>query len=313
MISADVHTFNAAGETFNVEVTTDDIVNWTIVENIGWLSVVGSTSRIGPGSITLDVSGNTTVYPREADMTIAGHAFHVAQKGRTVEVEYETRVFGTASDYATIEVHPDGNVQWTAVSSDPSWLTIWGDEGCDYDAYGNVVGTGDHTIEYIVTDYVGDGTPRTATITIGDKTVYITQRPYDLSISPSATTVGGNAGAETVGVPATVGQVWDAIATEPWITIESGYDSGTGSGTVRYVFTDNDTGAERSGKIIIAGEAYTITQAARQMVAINVTTRVVTGNGNRERGTAVSPAAAARTTVERALRSQRLPTTAIRS
>ena len=304
MISADGHTFDAAGETFNVDVTTDDIVNWTVVENIGWLSVVGSTSRIGPGSVSLVVSGNTTVNPREANLTIAGHSFHAVQKGRTVEVEYESRVFGTASDYATLDVHPDGNVQWTAVSSDSSWLTIWGDDGCDYDDYGNVIGTGDHTIEYIVSDYVGDGTPRTGTITIGDKTVYVTQRPYDLSINPSATTVGGNAGAGMVSVPASIGQVWDAIATEPWINIESGYDSGTGSGTVRYTFTDNDTGAARTGKIIISGEAYTITQAARQMVSISAAVRcdgalavgipgTVSGTGVYDRGTNVTLTAVA--------------------
>ena len=307
MISADGHTFDAAGETFNVDVTTDDIVNWTIVENISWLSIVGSTSRIGPGIVTLAASENLTVDSREADMAIAGHAFHVAQKGRTVEVEYETRVFGTAEDSATIEVHPDGNVTWVAATDSPEWIVICRDDGCDYDASGNVVGTGDHTIEYIVTDYVGDGTPRTGTITIGDKVVYVTQRPYDLSINPSATTVGGNAGAGSVGVPASVGQVWDAIATEPWIVIESGCDSGTGSGTVRYTFTDNDTGETRSGKIIIAGEAYTITQAARQMVAVNATARVVTasgepgtgnggvvsGGGTYDRGTSVTLAAVA--------------------
>ena len=279
MISADGHTFDAAGETFSVEVTTDDIVNWSIIENIGWFSVVGSTSRVGSGAVSLVASENLTVDSREATVSIAGHPFAVLQKGRTVEVEYESRVFGTSSDYSTLDVHPDGNVQWTAVSSDPSWLTIWGDDGCGYDEYGNVVGTGDHTIEYIVTDYVGDGTPRTATITIGDKTVYVTQRPYNLSINPSATTVGGNAGAGEVGVPATVGQIWEAIAAEPWITIVNGYDSGTGSGTVRFVYTDNDTGEVRSGKIMIAGETYTITQTARQIVAIGVTTRVVTGNG----------------------------------
>ena len=279
MVSEDACVFDAAGESHAVEVTVDDIVNWTVSENISWLSVVESTSRIGPGSVTLVASENLTVNPREANLTIAGHPFHVVQKGRTVEVEYTSRVFGTASDYASIDVHPDGNVQWTAVSSDPSWLTIWGDDGCEYDDYGNVIATGDHTIEYIVSDYVGDGTPRTGTITIGDKTVYITQRAYDLSINPSATTVSGNANEGEVSVPATAGQIWNAIATEPWITVVSGYDSGTGSGTVRYTYTDNDTGEERTGRIIIAGEEYTITQAARQMVAVNVTTRVVTGSG----------------------------------
>ena len=279
MISADAHTFNAAGEPFNVEVTTDDIVNWTISEDCDWISVIGSTSRIGPGAVVVSADGNDTVDPRETTVMIAGHQFAVFQKGRTVEVEYESRVFGTASDYATIDVHPDGNVTWVAATDSPDWIVIWGDDGCEYDSDGNVVGTGDHTIEYIVSDYVGDGTPRTGTITIGDKTVYITQRAYELSINPSATTVSGNANEGEVSVPATAGQIWNAIATEPWITVVSGYDSGTGSGTVRYTYTDNDTGEERTGRIIIAGEEYTITQAARQMVAVNVTTRVVTGSG----------------------------------
>ena len=214
-----------------------------------------------------------------------------------MEVEYETRVFGAATDYSSLDVHPDGNVQWMAASSDPSWLTIWGDDGCEYDDDGNVIATGDHTIEYIVTDYTGDGTPRTATITIGDKTVYITQRPYDLSINPSSAVVGGNAGAGEIGVPATIGQIWTAIATEPWISIVTGYDSGTGSGRVLFVYTDNDTGKTRTGKIIISGETYTITQAARQMVT--VAARIeggkghVSGSGTYDSGTDVTLTATA--------------------
>ena len=304
MISADAHTFNAAGEPFNVEVTTDDIVNWTISEDCDWISVIGSTSRIGPGAVVVSADGNDTVDPRETTVMIAGHQFAVFQKGRTVEVEYESRVFGTASDYAAIDVHPDGNVTWVAATDSPDWIVIWGDDGCEYDSDGNVVGTGDHTIEYIVSDYVGDGAPRTGTITIGDKTVYITQRAYELSINPSSAVVGGNAGAGSVGVPATAGQVWNAIATEPWITVQNGYDSGTGSGTVRYAYTDNDTGEERTGRIIIAGEEYTITQAARQMVAVSATVRsdgtlavgipgVVSGASTYDRGTSVTLSATA--------------------
>ena len=282
-VSDTSHVFDAAGESYDVEVTADDIVNWTISENIDWLSVVGSTSRIGPGTVTLVAEENPTIYPRSASLAIAGHQFAVSQDGRTIEVEYDSRVFGSSMDYSSLDVHPDGNVQWIAASSDQSWLTIWSDETCSYDDDGNVIATGDHTIEYIVTDYVGDGTPRTATITIGDNTVYITQRPYDLSINPSSAVVSGNAGEGEVGVPATVGQIWNAIATEPWIIIKGGYDSGTGSGSVLFAYTDNNTGKVRTGKIIIAGEEYTLTQAAREMFALSVTTRVVTGSG--EQGT----------------------------
>lgn len=271
-ISAAAHTFDAAGSSFDVEVSVADVVAWSIANSAGWVSVNGASSRIGPGIVTVAAAANPSVESRSATIEIAGHAFSVSQPGRGVEVEYESVVFGTEGGSATLDVHPDGNAQWTAVVSDPAMIVLWGDDGCDYDAAGNVIGTGDHTLEYIVSDYNGDGSPLTATITIGDKVVYVTQRAYDLSIDPCATNVAGNAGSGEVGVPASVGDVWNAIATEPWITIVSGYDSGTGSGTVRFTYTENDTGAVRTGKIVIAGETYTLTQAARQMVAIDVVT-----------------------------------------
>ena len=86
----------------------------------------------------------------------------------------------------------------------------------------------------------------------------------------------GNAGEGEIGVSASIGDVWSAIVTEPWITIVTGYDAGTGSGTVRFTYTDNDTGRTRTGKIIVAGEVYTLTQAARVLVAV---TADVAGGG----------------------------------
>ena len=291
MVSATNHVFAATGESFPVAVTVDDVVGWSVSSSASWVAAQGDATRYGPGTVTVAASENLTVDPRETTLTIAGHAFHAIQRGRTVQVEYESRVFGTETDYATLDVHPDGNVTWTAVSSDPSWLTIWGGDGCDYDLDGNVIGTGDNTIEYIVADYVGDGMPRTATITIGDKTVYITQRAYDLLINPSGTRVGGNAGSGTVGVPATVGQIWTAIATEPWITIANGSANGSGSGTVIFTYTDNNTGEERTGRIVIAGETYTITQAARQLVTVSARVEggkgFVSGGGTYDRGATV--------------------------
>ena len=143
--------------------------------------------------------------------------------------------------------------------SDKTWITIF--QGGS--------GTGDGEILYIVSPYVGDGTARTGTITVGDKVVYITQRAYDLSIDPSGSVVAGNNGAGEFGVSASIGAVWTAIRTEPWITIIDGYDAGTGNGVVRFTYADNDTGKMRTGKIIVAGEVYTLTQKAREFVAVS--------------------------------------------
>ena len=285
-LSLSGYEFEAAGESCAVEVLVADIVEWKVEESLDWLTVNGSTSRTGPGTVTLQAVANETVYPRSGTVTIARKTFTVSQKARGVEVEYDTKLFGTDGGMESISIHPDGNVAWTAVSSDQTWIII----------FQNNSGTGDGEILYIVAPYegMGDngaGTPRIGTITIGDKIVYITQRGYDLSISPNGKKVTGNNGAGEFGVSASIGDVWNAIVTEPWITIVDGYDAGTGNGTVRFIYTENNTGKTRTGKIIVAGEVYTIEQAARTMVSVTATAGrggKVSGGGSYDLGTEVT-------------------------
>ena len=258
-LSTNGYDFAAVGESCELKVSLADIVEWQIQNTNSWLTVVGATNRVGPGMVTLQASPNETVYSKEGTVTIARKLFHVTQEARGVEVEYETKLFGTDGGSDSISIHPDGQVSWTAVSSDETWITIFqGDSG-----------VGDGEIMYVVSPYVGDGQARTGTITVGDKVVYISQRAYDLSIDPAGSLVPGNNGAGEFGVSAGINDVWTAIVTEPWITIIEGYDAGTGSGVVRFAYADNDTGKMRTGKIIVAGEVYTLTQKARELVAVS--------------------------------------------
>ena len=280
-LSMSGYEFEASGESCSVDVSVASIVEWSVSESLDWLTVNGSTSRVGPGTVTLQAAANNTVYPRSGTVTIAGKTFSVSQKARGVSLEYDTKLFGTDGGFESISIHPDGNSEWTAVANDTTWITIFqGDSG-----------TGDGEILYIISPYVGDGSARTGWITIGDKKVYITQRAYDLAIEPNGTNVVGNAGAGEFGVSASIGDVWTAIATEPWITLVSGYDSGTGNGTVRFLYTENTTGKTRTGKIIVAGEVYTLEQRARQMVAITATADHgghVSGGGSYDLGASVT-------------------------
>ena len=276
-LSLSGYEFAASGESCSVEVSVAGIVQWSVEESLDWLTVNGSTSRTGPGTVVLQAAANNTIYPRSGTVKIAGKVFGVSQRARGVEVEYDSMLFDTDGGYESISIHPDGNSAWTAVSSDPTWITIFqGDSGC-----------GDGEILYIVAPYVGDGTARTGWIEVGDKKVYITQRAYELSISPNGTVVKGNNGAGEFGVSANIGAVWNAIVTEPWIALVSGYDAGTGSGTVRFICTDNNTGRPRVGKIIVAGEEYTVTQSARILVQIQATAGhggSITGAGTYDKG-----------------------------
>jgi len=280
-ISLTSYEFAAAGENCAVEVTVDDIVEWQVENPVSWLTVVGDTTRVGPATITIQAAENTTVYPRSCTMTIARKTFTVRQLGRGVRVDTDSFVFGTKSSGSSFTVSPDGNVSWRPVASDDSWIIILDDEER----------TGSSEVQFVLTQYNGTGEARTGTITVGDKVVYITQRAFDLSINPTGAWVTGNAGAGEIGVSAPIGAVWEAIVTAPWIKVISGYDSGTGSGTVRYTYEDNDTGKTRSGKIVISGTAYVLEQAARVMVNVKATAGhggAVEGGGTYSLGTAVT-------------------------
>lgn len=250
-LSTTGHAFAAAGETATVEVSVSDIVEWKVENLPDWITLSGSASRVGPGTVTLAAAANEAVDAREATVKIAEKAFRVSQKAHGVEVEYDNRLFGADGGDGSIAIHPDGDIVWTAVAS-ASWIVIFENES----------GTGDAEILYFVEPCMDDGSSRTGMITVGDKTVYITQRAYDLDITPTGDWVTGNAGAGEIGVSASVGDVWSVVVTEPWISIVTGDDTGTGSGTVRFAYTDNDTGKTRTGKILVAGEVYTLTQAA---------------------------------------------------
>lgn len=254
------HEFEASGGAVSVQVSVPGSVEWSAVEAPAWITIQNGSTRVGSGSVTLQASPNGTINARSGTVKIAERLFTVAQKGRGFTVDYDDGVvFSTDGDMDSFSVAPDGDMAWEAYASD-TWIQFM---------YGSNVGSGAGEVIYVVSPYVGDGTIRTGTITIGDKEILVSQRAYDLSISPKAAEVSGNAGAGEISVSAGIDDIWNAIRTEPWITIEQGYDAGTGSGTVRFTYTDNDTGITRSGRIVIAGEVYTITQASRVLVDIN--------------------------------------------
>jgi len=259
-ISSSSYVFEAAGDSCTVTVTVDANVEWTVENSTSWIFVDGGAStRIGPKTLTIGAESNDSIDARgPATLTIAGHVFTVSQKGRSVTVvdNNDNQVYGTESMDGTIEIYVDGEAAWHAEASH-TWITIVSQES-GTDGYAQIT--------YVIEDYLGDGKSRTGWITIGGTKVYITQRSYEFDINPKARTVDGNNGAGEIGISAPIGAIWDAIATEPWITIIKDYDPTTGKGTIHYTFAENDTGRVRTGRIIINGEEYTITQMKRLKV-----------------------------------------------
>lgn len=241
-------TLAAAGGSTTAQLTLASNVTWTAESSADWLQITSNTS--GSGSTTLQVfaAANPTVTTRTAKVTIAGKEFTVSQAGMPAEVAYEPQIFNTDGGSIIIDVIAGGNAQWTA-TSEASWLTV---------ALGES-GEGDGFVFLIADPYNNTSQSRTGAVTVAGKTLYFTQRGYALSINPPVAQIGSNSGSGQFGVAAPLSAVWEAIVTQPWITV-LGSTTGIGNGTLRYTVAANETGATRTGKIIVSGQEYTITQ-----------------------------------------------------
>ena len=85
--------------------------------------------------------------------------------------------------------------------------------------------------------------------------------PCAYTIAPSSQSIGAAGGAgTTVTVTTTAGCAWTAASNAAWMTITSGA-SGTGSGRSLHGRGEHRS-AERTGTLTIAGQTFTVTQAA---------------------------------------------------
>lgn len=83
------------------------------------------------------------------------------------------------------------------------------------------------------------------------------------AVSPGSRSHAAGFQSGTVTVTAPAGCAWTAASNDAWITITDG-SIGTGNGTVKYSVAVN-TCPPRSGKITIAGQPFTIDQAAEEI------------------------------------------------
>lgn len=248
-------TLAADGGTTSASLTLASNVTWSAVSSAEWLQITSGVSGSGSTTLSVFAAANPTVTTRMATITIAGREFTVSQAGMPAEIAYTPEIFTTDGGSMMIDVIAGGNAQWTATSG-VNWLTV---------ALGES-GEGDGSVFLIADPYNNTSQSRTGFVTVAGKTIYFTQRGYALSISPQVAQIGSNSGAGEFGVAAPLSAVWEAIVTQPWITV-LGSTTGIGNGTLRYTVAANETGATRSGKIIVSGQEYSITQTTSLLLA----------------------------------------------
>ena len=237
-------------------------VVWTVTSSDAWLQITSATSGSGATTVSVHAVANPNVESRAGTITIAGKTFTVTQEGVGATVDSQDQVLGTDGGSFNVDVTTSSGANWTA-STDVSWLTV---------ALGQT-GTGSGSALIVADPMTNPAVSRTGTLTVAGESFYVTQRGYNLSINPPIAQIGSNAGAGEVGVSAPLSAVWEAIVTVPWINIVGG-TTGIGDGVLRYSVMANETGQPRTGKIVIAGEVYTISQKT-QLTLITATE----GNG----------------------------------
>jgi len=92
--------------------------------------------------------------------------------------------------------------------------------------------------------------------------------------------VGPTSGSDSVVLMASPGNAsWTATATMPWLHISAASQNGTGSTNIVFTF-DANSGATRSGNLIIAGKIYTVMQAGVGYVSAGTATSLATVGPN---------------------------------
>ena len=160
-ISPTSKSFGYSGGSGSIGVTTTSGCSWNASSNASWINITSGSSGSGNGTVSYSVSANTGS-SRTGTITIAGKTFTVTQGGGPIgpgscpeSISPVSKSFGSGGGTDNVNVVAPDGCNWTASSSDPSWLII---------TSGNN-GTGDGTVNYSVSPNTGESF-RTTEITI---------------------------------------------------------------------------------------------------------------------------------------------------
>ncbi|MEZ5354030.1 MAG: BACON domain-containing carbohydrate-binding protein [Bryobacteraceae bacterium] len=174
---------------------------------------------------------------------------------------------GPGIDFAFLPVTAAPQCVWTADSS-ASWLIVL-NGAFSFGSTTAIAGS----LENSTTQ------PRTATLTLGDKAIAVTQQGRcEFALNPAAATFGNLGGSGSITVTPTAQTCsWSATSDVPWITRTSS-QTVTGSGTLTYAVGANN-GGTRTGTITVGAQTFTVTQLSTTNSAPFVSGSPTSGTG----------------------------------
>jgi all-beta uncharacterized protein/BACON domain-containing protein len=253
-ISPTSQTVDPAGATGSITVTAGNGCAWTATSNAPWIAITNGSSGSGNGTVAFSVGANAGG-ARSGTLTVAGQTFTVSQAAVpapscTFSISPTSQNVDAPGGSGTVGVTTASGCAWTATSNAP-WIAITNGSS----------GSGNGTVAFSVGANTGGA--RSGTLTVAGQTFTVSQAavpPCTFSISPTSQNVDAPGGSGSVGVTAASGCAWTATSNAPWIAITNG-SSGSGNGTVAFNVAAN-TGGARSGTLTVAGQTFTVSQAA---------------------------------------------------
>jgi CSLREA domain-containing protein len=241
---------------------------------VKWNGIEKTTTFVSNNQLTVNISASEVAASAQIPVTVVNPQ---PNSGQTNTVTFTVAnctyslnpttmpSFSVAGGTASVALTTLGGCPWES-QSNVSWISL---------NSGSTNGTGSANILFTVQPNLGAA--RTGTITIGDKTLTVTQ-PNNCTFTLSENTYSftNTGGSNTVFLypsdPATCS--WTVTEDIPWISVSP--MSGTGLGTLTYTAQAN-TGAARSGTFTVGNQIFTINQAATACnYSINPTNKTFT-------------------------------------
>jgi hypothetical protein len=251
-LSANGQALTSAGGTGSVTMVATNGCAWTASSSASWLTVTSGASATGPGTVAFRASANTSTTARTATLTIAGQTYTVHQSG--VSCSYtmspNNRALTPAGGIGSVSVTAPTGCAWAARSS-ATWLSITSGES----------GSGNGTVAYRAAVNTASSA-RTATVSVGGQTVTVTQSGTGscrTTLNSTSRSLSSKSSTGTITVTTGTGCSWTATSSVRWITVTG---VSTINKTVSYAVSANDTGALRTGTMVIGGVTFTVTQRA---------------------------------------------------
>jgi uncharacterized protein (TIGR03437 family) len=255
--------FTATAATGSVAVTAGTGCTWTAVSSASWITITSGSSGSGSGTVEYSVAANTGTSSRTGTLTIAGQTFTVTQAGGATcsyaiaPTSASAPASGTTGSVAVTAL---SGCTWTAASN-ASWIAVTS----------GASGSGNGTVSYTVAAS-SSANPLTGTLTIAGQTFTVTQAgatcSYAIAPTSASAPAGGTSGSVIVTAP--TGCAWTATSNVSWITVSPA--SGNGNGVVGYTVAASSSPLARTGTLTIAGQTFTVTQAAAATLNVSPAT-----------------------------------------